>query len=54
MQLGSSEFSCSNFQVLTYIYIYIYIIKQLNDTNIDKELLKHRLTKREDFWIIGL
>ena len=30
------------------------LIEQLNDTNIDKQLLKHRLKKREDFWIIKL
>ena len=30
------------------------LIEQLNDTNIDKELLKHRLKKREGFWIIKL
>ena len=29
------------------------LIEQLNDTNIDKELLKYR-KKREDFWIIKL
>ena len=28
------------------------LLEQLNDTNIDKELLKYRLKKREDFWII--
>ena len=28
------------------------LIEQLNDTNTDKELLKYRLKKREDFWII--
>ena len=27
------------------------LIEQLNETNIDNELLKHRLKKREDFWI---
>ena len=26
------------------------LIKQLNDTNIDKELIKYRLEKRENFW----
>ena len=26
-------------------------IEQLSDTNIDKELLKYRLKKREEFWI---
>ena len=30
------------------------LIEQLNDTSIDKELLKYRLKKREDFWIIKL
>ena len=30
------------------------LIEQLNDTNIDKELLRSRLKKREDFWIIKL
>ena len=30
------------------------LIEQLNDTNIDKELLKHQLKKREDFWSIKL
>ena len=30
------------------------LIEQLNDTNIDKELLKHRLKNREDVWIIKL
>ena len=30
------------------------LIEQLNDTNIDKELLKYRLKKREDFWIINM
>lgn len=26
-------------------------MEQLSDTNIDKELLKYRLKKREEFWI---
>ena len=30
------------------------LIERLNDTNLDKELLKYRLRKREDFWIIKL
>ena len=29
------------------------LIEQLSDTNIGKELLKHKLKKREDFWIIN-
>ena len=27
------------------------LIEQLNDTNIDQELLKHRLKKCKDFWV---
>ena len=30
------------------------LIEQLNDTNIDKELVKYRLKKREDFWIVNM
>ena len=27
------------------------LIEQLDDTNMDKEVLKYRLKKREDFWV---
>ena len=30
------------------------LIEQLNDTNIEKEILKYKLKKCEDFWIIKL
>ena len=62
--------SISNIYTYIHIYTYTYIfrlpghnlnkhakftlIEQLNDTNVDKELLKHRLKKREGFWIIKL
>ena len=62
--------SISNIYTYIHIYSYTYIfrlpghnlnkhakftlIEQLNDTNIDKKLLKHRLKKREGFWIIKL
>ena len=62
--------SISNIYTYIHIYTYTYIfrlpghnlnkhakftlIEQLNDTSIDKELLKHRLKKREGFWIIKL